>query len=183
MWVDGGKPWSACFRAAARESPSWDENVRHLADAKVVRSTKGAAFTPGERTAMAVMPGGAEALRVPVEDPASAIRRARPGHRSHRARKTAARKVREAAEAGWKAPPWPPPAAQEGAAVNVYLPRAREGLGKRRRDEGDQELCFSFNNKVGRCAAGAAGGDCPAGRVHSCTGCGDAWHAFADGWC
>eukprot|EP00972_Heterocapsa_arctica_P110517 16270194-Heterocapsa_arctica.AAC.1 len=64
---------------------------------------------------MAVMPGGAEALRGPVEDPASAIRRTRSSKRAHRARKTAAW-WREAAEAGWKAPPWPPPAAQEGAA-------------------------------------------------------------------
>eukprot|EP00972_Heterocapsa_arctica_P075772 11175727-Heterocapsa_arctica.AAC.1 len=46
--------------------------------------------------------------------------------------------------------------AKQGA-VSVYLPRARDGHGKRQRDDWGQELCFSFNDKMGRCAGGAAG--------------------------
>eukprot|EP00972_Heterocapsa_arctica_P111562 16424535-Heterocapsa_arctica.AAC.1 len=72
MWIDGGNPWTARFRAMARDSPAWDENVQHIANAGVVHGTKGAALAPDESAARTVMPGGAEALRVPVEDPAGA---------------------------------------------------------------------------------------------------------------
>eukprot|EP00972_Heterocapsa_arctica_P113437 16437114-Heterocapsa_arctica.AAC.1 len=99
-------------------------------------------------------------------------------------RKTAARKVREAAADYWKPPPRPPPTPPKG--------KGKEGKGgkkgakgqdkgKLRTDDAGNELCFSFNNKSGDCAAGLPGGHCLAGRVHKCTKCGDARHASADG--
>ena len=150
---------------------------------RVVRDRNGAALTPDDRyyhyyASRPGMQGGAEALRGPVGKPAGAVVATR---RGKAARRTAARKV---------------------AAINVYLPpptapkgkgkygkggmagaNGKNGKGKRRRDDSGQELCFSFNNRAGNCAAGAAGGHCPAGRLHICTGCGDARHALADGWC
>eukprot|EP00972_Heterocapsa_arctica_P097353 14362237-Heterocapsa_arctica.AAC.1 len=92
------------------------------------------------------MPGGAEALRVPVEEPAGAVVASRLGKA---ARKTAARKVREAAAARWKAPPRPPPTAPKGKGKDGKGGKAGAkgaGKGKRRHDDSGQELCFSFNN-------------------------------------
>ena len=121
---------------------------------------------------------------MPVEDPAGAVVSTRLGKA---ARKTAARREREAAAAAWKAPPKPPPTVPKGKGQGGKVGKAgakgKDFKGKRRHDDAGQELCFSFNNKSGACAAGEAGGHCPAGRLHSCTGCGDAGHALADGLC
>eukprot|EP00972_Heterocapsa_arctica_P110358 16247290-Heterocapsa_arctica.AAC.1 len=115
---------------------------------------KGAALTPDERAAMHLMPGGVEALRVPAEEPAGAVARL-----GKTARKTAARKVREAAGECWKPTPRPPPTPPKGKGKDKGKKGAKGQVkGKRRIDDAGNELCFSFNNKSGVCAAGLPGG-------------------------
>ena len=170
------KPWSTCFRMAAADTSFWDEQVRHPAAAWVAAGSRGAPLAPEEKLASAHLPGGSAAIYPQTESPGNPERRrqraatkerraeASQELQTFRAQKVARSDTGSTADSSGKA-----------------SGKGLKGKGKRHsKDRDGKEICYSWNNKQGKCADLEAGKPCPAGRAHVCQRCLSSHHRSTD---
>ena len=161
-WTES-KPWSACFRMVAQDERYWNEQVVLPATSWLANGGKGAPKAPAETIAMNHLPGGLEAMEVPVDDSFSSSRKRQSNRDKKDARRRRQAEQRDELMKLRK---------MNGNNNNNVLTggKGKKGSGK---DQSGQEICYSWAKNMGACAGLPPGSACKGkvSRQHKCMLC------------
>ena len=168
-------PWTAVLFEAALDNDFWDEHVRHPAAAWMAAGGRGTPLAAEERMARDHMAGisGTTRSHAAIETHSEPI--------MTKAKKRRLRQAAAAAGNAWVAAPPPPgKAAGKGAGKDQQGKGKGKGKGKNKTDQQGKQICYSWNNRSGACAAAADGAECAHGRAHKCQVCLSPSHRAVD---